>query len=270
MENVIRYYSSFDEWGRLEREPVEFLVNSHFIRSLLPAHGRILDIGAGPGKYSIALAQRGYEVTLADLTPSLVDQAKLRAREAGVESRFDGFHVADARDLGRFENEQFDACLMLGPMYHLQTEADRSKAINELRRVTKKDGLVFVAFMSRIRHLSTSLMFPEAWKPNDNVQGIVDFLETGVFNHNDEGRFTGAFYFNIEDIDPFMEARGFENMKIIASGSIAGAMKPEQWDYWRRRGDVEFEKVMEIIMKTAESPYILGSSSHLLYIGRRI
>ncbi|WP_373230744.1 class I SAM-dependent methyltransferase [Cohnella sp.] len=270
MEKLINYYQSFDEWGRLDREPVEFMVNYRHILSNLPAEGHILDIGAGPGKYSIALAKSGYQVTLADLTPRQVEIAKHKAKEAGMEKQFMGFHVADARELSRYADEQFDASLMLGPLYHLQTEEDRMKAVNEIWRVTKRGGLVFVAFMSRLRHLTTSLLFPEAWKPNHTVNGIEEFLESGVYNHTDEGRFTGAYFFNIEEIKPFMESQGFESVNLISSGSIAGAMREEQWDYWRQRGEMEYNKVMEIVMQASESPYIQGLSSHLLYIGRRV
>lgn len=68
MGDVVDYYSSFDEWGRLDREPLEFQVNWHFIKSKIPANGIILDNGAGPGKYSMELAKLGYHVTLSDNT----------------------------------------------------------------------------------------------------------------------------------------------------------------------------------------------------------
>lgn len=35
-ERIIQYYSGFDEWGRLEREPIEFIINMHYIREHLP------------------------------------------------------------------------------------------------------------------------------------------------------------------------------------------------------------------------------------------
>ncbi|CAM2906043.1 class I SAM-dependent methyltransferase [Paenibacillus sediminis] len=270
MEKVIEYYNTFDEWGRLDREPIEFLVNCHYIKSNLPAKAQILDNGAGPGKYAIELAKLGHHVTLTDLTPRLVEIAKEKAIEQHLERQFDGFYYLDARDLSKFTDEQFDASLMLGPMYHLQSEEDRIQAVKELGRVTKKGGLVFVAFMSRIRHLTTSLMFPEHWKPNHTIEGISDFLESGIFNHSDDGRFTGAYYFDIEHIKTFMESHGFESVKLIGSESIAGAMNREQWDYWRHRGDEEFQRVMQIIIDAAGSPYILGTSSHLLYIGRKL
>lgn len=270
MENVINYYNSFDEWGRLDREPLEFMVNLHHIKSHLPGQGRILDNGAGPGKYSVELAKLGYQMTLTDLTPRLVEIAQQKVEEQVLQEHFEGFYVADARDLRIFSDHHFDAALMLGPLYHLQREEDRAAAVTELHRVTKHGGLVFVAFISRVRFLTTSIMFPESWKPNHTVKGISNFLESGVFDHSDDGRFTGAYYFNINEIKPFMESHGFESIKLIGSGSIAGAMTQEQWDYWRLRGEDEFQQLMQIVMNESENPYILGTSSHLLYIGRKI
>ena len=269
MNDIIAYYNPFNEWGRLDREPLEYQVNLHHIANNLPARGRVLDNGAGPGKYAMAPAKLGCRVTLTDLTPRLVELARQKAQELELTQQFDGFYPADARDLSQFPDAHFDASLMLGPLYHLQEEADRERAVSELLRVTKPGGRVFVAFMSRTRFLATSLLFPEAWKPNHTAQGIRGFLETGVFNHADPGRFTGAYYFDIDAIKPFMEAHGFHTEKLIGSGSIAGALGPEQWAYWRQRGGEEYDAIMQLVMKESENPHILGHSSHLLYIGRR-
>ena len=269
MNNVMNYYNSFDEWGRLDREPLEYMVNMHHIQSLLPDQGHILDNGAGPGKYSIALAELGYQVTLTDLTPRLVEIAKSKSIERGLEERFNGFYTEDARDLSRFPDNHFDASLMMGPLYHLQKEEDRLQAVKELHRVTRSGGIVFVAFMTRTRFLMTSLQHPEAWKPHHSAEAISDFMRSGLFNHQDTGRFTGAYYFDIPDIQPFMERQGFETVKLVGSSSTAGSLTPEQWDYWKSRGEEEYRKVLQMIMEESENPYNLGVSSHLLYVGRR-
>lgn len=266
--SIVDYYNQFDEWGRLDREPIEFLVNWHYMRSSLPAQGHILDIGAGPGKYAMALAQHGYEVTLADLTPRLVDIARGKAEELGITKQFRGFHAADATDLSRFDDQAFDAALMLGPLYHLQEEADRSRAASELHRITKRGGLVFVAFMTRPRHLMTSLAEPLNWKPNHEPEGITSFAQTGTFNHTDEGRFTGAYYYEIETIEPFMEAHGFRTIQLIGSSSIAGSMRGERFDYWHSFGEERFRSIMDLVYREAANRFNLGASSHLLYIGR--
>ncbi len=266
MNEIIRYYNQFDEWGRLDREPIEFKVNWHYIKRYLPKTGNVLDNGAGPGKYSMELAKEGYTVTLADLTPKLVELARSKAVELNLNNQFRDFLAADAGNLDMLEDEQFDASLMLGPMYHIQDEMDRTKAVKELYRVTKRGGFIFVAFMPRVRHIFTSLLNPEHWKPNNSMNAINHFSETGCFNHSDEGRFTGAYYFNIEDIKPFMESQGFESVELIGS-NVGAILNKESWEYWRGKG--EEEKLVKLIIEKATDPYILGISSHLLYIGKK-
>ena len=266
MIEIINYYNQFDEWGRLEREPIEFQVNWYYIKKYLPKTGNVLDNGAGPGRYSIELAKEGYKVTLTDLTPKLVDIARSKAIELKLDHQFNDFLIADAIDLNTLGNEQFDASLMLGPMYHLQEENDRIKAVNELYRVTKKGGLIFVAFMPRIRHIFTSLLYPERWKPNDNMDKINQFSKTGCFSHSDQGRFTGAYYFNIEEIKPFMESKGFESIELLGS-NVGAILNQDSWDYWKEKG--EEGKVVNLIIDKATDPNILGISTHLLYIGRK-
>ncbi|MDN4492624.1 class I SAM-dependent methyltransferase [Ureibacillus aquaedulcis] len=266
MSEIINYYNQFDEWGRLEREPIEFKVNWHYIKKYLPKTGKILDNGAGPGKYSMELAKEGYNVTLADLTPRLVEIAKIKACDLNLSKQFNDFLVADARELKMFDDEQFDASLMLGPMYHLQDEIGRIKAADELNRVTKKGGLVFVAFMPRIRHILTSLLSPENWKPNNSLEAINSFSESGCFNHTDKGRFTGAYYFEIDDIKPFMESQGFECLQLLGS-NVGTILTKDSWDYWNENG--QENQLIELIIEKATDPYILGISSHLLYIGRK-
>ncbi|MBY0115804.1 class I SAM-dependent methyltransferase [Paenibacillus sp. FSL H8-0317] len=266
-DHIIKYYSGFDEWGRLEREPIEFIINMYYIREYLPANGHILDNGAGPGKYAMELAKLGYQVTLSDLTPSSVDTARQKAEEFGLTQQFDGFHVLDATSLSGMADETYDASLMLGPLYHLQTDEERTAAVQELYRVTKRGGVVFVAMQSRMRMSINSLQSPQHWKPNDNMAAIHSFVEKGIFDHQDQGRFTGAYYFNIQDVTPFMEQHGFETIDLIGSSSLRAMLTDEQQQYWKERG--EYDELMHYMIEAAKDPSILGISSHLLYIGRK-
>lgn len=267
MDNVIDYYSQFDEWGRLNREPLEFMINLHYIKQHIAASGAVLDNGAGPGKYAIELAKLGYNMTLSDLTPRLVEIAEQKAAELGLMEQFNGFHTLNATHLEGISDQSYDASLMLGPLYHLQQEEERIAAVSELHRVTKQDGIVFVAFQSRVRMTITSLKFPQFWKPNDTMDTIEEFYDSGVFNHNDKGRFTGAFYFNIDEIKPFMERQGFETIDLIGSSSVSAMLTEEQKQYWIDRG--EYDRLHDFLIRMAGDPSVLGISSHLLYIGRR-
>jgi SAM-dependent methyltransferase len=123
-----RYYDEeHDEWGRLETELGAYewaTTTRHLAQFLPPPPARIVDIGGGPGRYAIWLAQRGYDVTLVDLSPHLVEQAQRRAAEAGV--RFVAV-VGDAADLSAFRTDGFDTAISLGPFYHLIDVAERSQ-----------------------------------------------------------------------------------------------------------------------------------------------
>ncbi|RFU82925.1 class I SAM-dependent methyltransferase [Streptomyces triticagri] len=68
-------------------KPDESLV-SYLDRGLLPSGGRALDLGCGPGRNALLLAARGFEVDAVDLSPSAIDWAEERARDAGATIRF--------------------------------------------------------------------------------------------------------------------------------------------------------------------------------------
>ena len=151
----------------------------HYIRAHLPAAGLVLDNGAGPGKYAMELARDGYRVTLSDLTPASVDIARQKAKEYNLTKQFEGFHVLDATRLEGLADDTYDASLMLGPLYHLQTEQERVTAVRELHRVTKQGGMVYIAMQSRMRMGINSLQSPQHWKPNDHMGAIRAFMEKG-------------------------------------------------------------------------------------------
>ncbi|WIV21307.1 methyltransferase domain-containing protein [Paenibacillus polygoni] len=269
MSHIIDYYSRFDEWGRLDREPLEFIVNMHFINKYLPQEGHLLDNGAGPGKYAMKLAQEGYRISISVLTPALVAFAREQAKNLQLESSFTGFHVQNATDLHELADNSFDASLMLGPMYHLQKKDERLAAVQELYRVTKEEGIVFVAFQSRTRMLFNSLQNPGHWKPNHTMEGIEAFLSSSSFTHDEPGRFTGVYYYGVEEIQPFMESNGFSTIELIGSTSIGGLLDANAQEYWKEQGEEAYQRVISMMIQTAADPSILGLSSHLLYIGRK-
>lgn len=170
MTDVERYYDAHPEreWGRLDRDRVEFAVTLRALDEYLPpAPARVLDIGGGPGRYAIELSRRGYDVTLSDVAEVELSLATEKASEAGV--RFPAVVKADARDLRQFEDETFDAVLLMGPLYHLLDEVDRRRAVAETVRVAKVGGIVMATNITRY----AAIRF---WAKRDPMQ-VVDHPE---------------------------------------------------------------------------------------------
>ncbi|MGH2411349.1 MAG: class I SAM-dependent methyltransferase, partial [Chloroflexota bacterium] len=123
MDNPVRTYyeqSAEQEWERLIRPAdgaLEWTFTCRALSRYLPPEGRVLDIGGGPGRYTLWLAERGYRVVLADLSPALLEIARTQVADAGMSGRIEAIVEADARDLSPWADESFDAVLCLGPLY---------------------------------------------------------------------------------------------------------------------------------------------------------
>ncbi|HUP28057.1 MAG TPA: class I SAM-dependent methyltransferase, partial [Chloroflexia bacterium] len=201
------------EWERLERHRIEFAVTMRALRDYLPpAPARILDIGGGPGRYSIALAQLGYEVTLVDLSRGLLDFAREKAGEAGV--TLAGYVHANVLDLGDLVGGSSDAVLLMGPLYHLLDEQERLRAVREARRVLRPGGLVFAAFITRYAGIRWAAKNLPSWI-TDARADTERLLTTGVNVPPAEGGFTDSYFAHPVEIVPLMERGGFRTLDLV-------------------------------------------------------
>ncbi len=143
IEALVGYYTTHDENSRLvsKHGSVEFITTVHYIEKYLAAGMNILEIGAGTGRYSHFFARKGFEVDSVELMPCNIEIFKENITSDEKITITQG----DALDL-KIEDNKYDITLLLGPMYHLYTEAEQKKALAEAIRVTKKDGIIFVAY----------------------------------------------------------------------------------------------------------------------------
>jgi len=116
------------EADRLVHRQLEADVTWRYLDRYLPARGRILDVGFGTGFYTLPLADRDYRITAVDLSDEFVTRCEAQAVELGLSDQID-FLAGDARTLEQLPREAFEAVLLLGPMYHLVMEVDRTAAL---------------------------------------------------------------------------------------------------------------------------------------------
>lgn len=140
---LIDFYDHYNEDGRLavQHGSVEFLTTMRYIEKYLRPGSRVLEIGAGTGRYSHALARRGYAVDAVELVPRQVELFRQNTRPGETVS----VTLGNALDLSDFPSDAYDITLLLGPLYHLYNVPDKRRALCEAIRVTKPGGVVFAA-----------------------------------------------------------------------------------------------------------------------------
>lgn len=264
MSRVESHYDSSPEreWDRLgKKNPIEFAITMLALSEYLPKPpAGILDIGGGPGRYAIALTQRGYSVTLLDLSRGNLEFARARANEADMQ--LDDYIHGNALDLSQFADESFDAVLLLGPLYHLLEVEERERAINEARRVLKTGGCIFAAFITRAAHIRF-IAKELPWLILTEQEQFV--MATGVYKPAPDGGFIDAYFAHHREIKPLMERCALQTLDLVSCEGVismidekVNALSGEAWEAW-----------VHLNYTWAKDPAVHGLAEHLLYVGRK-
>ncbi|WP_054024901.1 class I SAM-dependent methyltransferase [Bacillus sp. FJAT-28004] len=263
LEVVRRFYDETVqyEWNRLDRHKVEFELNKRFMKRYIKSNDRVLDLGGGPGKYSLYLSEHGCNVTLADLSQNNVDFAMNKAKELCLP--LSGI-CADSRDLSSFEDGQFDHVLCMGPMYHLKDENDRVKTINECLKKLKPNGTLFVAFVSSYSFVWDYLIRDPGLILTNERRSELNFI---LDDTNFAGMgFTDNFFIRPKDVLPFFKSFELEKLHVVNCESFLYLREPELL----RQSPEVVNAWLDLAEQVCEREDLLSLAEHIMYIGRKI
>ena len=260
VEIVKAYYdrAAAAEWDRIAGRP-EFLLTVRFIDRYIKPGDRVLDIGGGPGRYSIYLARRGCDVTLFDLSDGNIEYAKQKAAEAGVTVKT---ICGDARTADSFLNGRYNHILLMGPMYHLLEESDRIKAVNSSLRLLEPGGILFISFIN----IFAGIIYAMKCRPDiigDPAEKVFFDAFLGCRSFAGEA-FTQAYFAKPDEILPFMEQFPLEKLHFIGQEGITS---PCEGNIMSQPQDI-IDLWIGLCEKTCERTDLLNWSEHLMYIGR--
>jgi len=259
-ETLIRYYSNYDENGRLEQKSgqVEFLTSMRYIEQYLKPGDKVIDIGAGTGRYSRALADLGYHVNAVELVDSNIDIFK-----ANLDPRHNiTITQGNALDLSAFANNTFDISLLFGPMYHLYTKEDKIQALSEALRVTKNNGLLFVAYCISDGSIIQSGFLRKIFSINEYIkQGKIDPETYDTFSLPED-------LFELvrkEDIDNLMSEFKAERLHYISTDLFTRYIS----DAVNAMDEDEYAQYLQYHYAVCERPDMVGITHHSLDIVRK-
>ena len=251
-------YGRFDEDGRLKRSrsgQLEYFTTMTYIHRYADERSKVLEIGAGTGRYSIALAKEGMDVTAVELVESNLDVLKENSKGIGNIKSYRG----DATDLKMLSDRSFDVTLVFGPMYHLYEEDEIERAVDEAIRVTKPGGVLLFAFLS-----AYAFMYSDYFSGNWAFGQKLNYTDDYRVKHFKEQLFTG---YDVPEFERLFDTKPVEYITTVGTDGMLEQIE--------RRGDFEisdeeFEMFANWHLAYAEKRELLGSNDHILYICRKM
>lgn len=253
LSNIEKHYNKHPEDLRLLRRHgiVEFETTMHHLRRFLKPGMQLLDIGAGTGRYTSALMAEGYDVKAVELVKRNIQVFLDREPTADVVQ-------GDARNMPFIPTASADVTLLLGPLYHLIGDEEKLKALTEAKRVTKPDGLIFVAYLMN-EYSILSYCFDE-----DRIGGL---LEKGVVDRefHIKAEVDELYdYVRIDDINRLDAAAGLERVTIFSPDGAADYMRTRL----NRMSDETFSLFIEYQKIVSERSDLIGAGSHVVDVVR--
>jgi ubiquinone/menaquinone biosynthesis C-methylase UbiE len=257
MDSLRRFYAhDYDEDARLVQSPhgrLEFARTVELLNRVLPRPpARVLDIGGGTGVHARWLAEAGFDVVLVDLMPEHVTQA------AGIDG-VDAI-VGDARALA-LDDDQFDAVLLLGPLYHLVEPSDRLAALREAARVARRGAAVAAAAIGRYAGL---LDFGAHAGLDQETEPLVRAtLDTG--RHDPRLGFTTAYLHRPEELHAELVTAGLRDVEVFG---VEGPAGPALDAHGIERIDEFLPAALRSARIAERDPALINASAHLLALAR--
>lgn len=250
------------EWDRLNNPytSIEFKSTLFLIDKYFSSTGKILDIGSGPGRYSIELLKRDYSVTLLDLSDKELDIAKSKIDSLGLKA--DGYHANSALELDKFDDETFDNLLVLGPMYHLHDEDDRMKVLDDSYRILKPGGHAIIAYINSWGVVKSAITeTPELFS---TIEKFDHYIDGNIKLSANEG-FTACYFTTPIIAEKEIKSSKFQLITKAGAESFLAGMHIPTKNLYNENSDL-YKLYVSKAAEYCEKPQFADTTEHLLFV----
>lgn len=252
-ERITKLYELIDEDSRLGRSKaarIEFITHTKIIDRYLREGAKIADLGAGAGEYSLHYASLGYEITAVDLSPTNIEAFRKKIKSEHKIQLVQG----DACNLSFLSDDSYDIVLVFGPLYHLADLADRSRCIQEAKRICKNDGVILFTFINHdMIPFTETFCYNPTHLMGDSYDGTTHRVENFPF-----------VFLNAKEARGLLEKEGIKVDTAVASQGLGELMA----DKINTMSEEVYERYVAYHLHVCEKPEMLGITNHLLFVGR--
>jgi SAM-dependent methyltransferase len=236
----------------------------HFLDKYLPPHGLILDAGGGPGRYTLELAKKGYDLVLLDATQANLDFAKRQVKRHQHQANVKEFTCGSIVDLSRYSDATYDAVVCTGgPLSHVLDPHDRQRAISELVRVAKPDAPIFVSVMGRFAVLVVILIESQVEIDMPHFKLLRD-----KGDYLGERGFTACHFYLPEELQHEFTRDG---LKILELAGLEGLSDHQIKPINQLAKDKSRYQIwLETHFQTCTHPGVVAMSEHMLIVCRKL
>lgn len=250
-ENLITYYNKFNEDKRLNTRHgyIEYITTMKYIHDYLKNGDKVIEIGAGTGKYSGSLANEGYDVTAIELVKHNLKVIEKNYKNVNT-------ILGNAIDLNKIKDDTYDITLLLGPMYHLITKEEKIKALNEAKRITKKNGIIMVAYC-----MNDYAILIHGFRDN-NILSAINNNDINEYFHVTPKNTDLYSRVTIDDINELNKLVNLQRIKIISPDGASNYMR----NVLNKMDDNTFNLFIKYHLSTCERQDLIGAGAHTLDI----
>lgn len=262
--DIIRNFydqNSQQEWDRLDRHPFEFAITTRMMDRYIKAGDSILDIGGGPGRYSLHYLEKGNPVTLTDLSQGNIDFAMRLASERELPLRS---LACDALLIQEHVEDKFDHVFLMGPLYHLLDEAERIQAVKSAIAMLKPNGILYASFLL----MFSGIIYFLREAPEQVVQPSEKVWLDAVRQQISWGgnAFTRAFFIDQDKVLPFMQQFDLELLHLFGQEGITST---HNYDLQMQPEEIQ-NAWINLSVDMCEIPKYLSHSEHAMVVARKL
>ncbi len=256
------------EWNRLVETPVDevsLFIHSYYLQQHITAGMRVLEVGAGAGRFTQVLANLGVRIWVADISPVQLDLNRKYAQAFGFADAIETWNQVDICAMDTYPDSSFDCVVAYGGPFSYVLDR-RDAALSESLRVLKPGGLLFISVMSvwgtAHRNLASVLaLTPEI---NQKVTGTGDLTPATLPQRG--GNFMHMF--RAGELRSWLETHDLAVVAMSASGCISIAWSDLLKSI--RQDQTRWQELLRMELEASAEQGALDMGTHLIAIVRRL